>query len=432
MQLSTDLVRLVAGWRPGSALVLLLLSLVHFVQLVATDDCSQLGAATLSAGPRIKWDHEWQSFAKQTLQAARTPLGRTFSIQTLANGGRFAFFQSPRGPNYLEWQTLADGHTLGTPPHPFYMPLNQSRFAWQQCHETIADPIFVYRGFVPQNFQYGHILMDVLPVVVHVLTEKPAAKIAIQLDPDSSVKRFMEWFLPDFFDRLVFVPVETLVCAEKELLFLQPESLEISRPERLRISELSSALHQFSLRTHRQFKVEKVIYYKRQRATARHSRLLEEAESQTLLELAEKTLRAHNRSDEIVSFTGASADGTSLSFKEQYRLFNSAYLAFGPHGAGMANVLWMQSSCDQLPRVIEFMCSTDAADVRGCFVAKDRKRYPRPMSYWRLYGGASWIKYLIVWLLRRHDHPSDFARVDLDGFELALNQALTFADGPLQ
>ena len=119
--------------------------------------------------------------------------------------------------------------------------------------------------------------MDVLPVVAHVLTEKPAAKIAIQPDPDSSVKRFMEWFLPDFFDRLVFVPVETLapslnlnkafllsefvlllrpcmhvsglgptkLCAEKELLFLQPESLEISRPERLRISELSSALHQF-------------------------------------------------------------------------------------------------------------------------------------------------------------------------------------------
>lgn len=44
MQLSTDLV---AAWRPGSALVLLLLSLAHFVQLIATDDCSQLGAATL-------------------------------------------------------------------------------------------------------------------------------------------------------------------------------------------------------------------------------------------------------------------------------------------------------------------------------------------------------------------------------------------------
>eukprot|EP00435_Cladocopium_sp_Y103_P059777 s876_g21.t1 len=185
--------------------------------LIATDDCSQLGAATLSAGPRIKRNHEllWQSFANQTLQAARTPLSRTFSIQTLATGGRFAFFQSPRGPNYLEWQTLADGrtayHAFGTPlPHPFYMPLNQSRFAQQQCHETIAEPVFVYRGFVPQKFQYGHILMDVLPMVVHVLTEKPAAKIAIQLDPDSSVKRFMEWFLPELFGRLVFVPVETL------------------------------------------------------------------------------------------------------------------------------------------------------------------------------------------------------------------------------
>ena len=73
-----------------------------------------------------------------------------------------------------------------------------------------SDTVQVYRGFVPQKFQYGHILMDVLPVVMHVLTEKPAAKIAIQLDPDSSVKRFMEWFLPDLFDRLVFVPVETL------------------------------------------------------------------------------------------------------------------------------------------------------------------------------------------------------------------------------
>eukprot|EP00435_Cladocopium_sp_Y103_P032989 s3307_g8.t1 len=225
------------------------------------------------------------------------------------------------------------------------------------------------------------------------------------------------------------------VCAEKELLFLHPESPEISRPERLRISELSSALHQFSLRTHRQFKVEKVIYYKRQKATVSHSRLLEEKESQTLLKLAKKTLRAHNRSDEIVSFTGKSADGTLLTFKEQYRLFNSAYLAFGPHGAGMANVLWMQSSCDQPgqpPKVIEFMCSRDTADVRGCFLASGRKRNPRPMSYWRLYGGASWIKYFVVWLLRRHDYTSDFARVDLDGFELALNQALTFADGPLQ
>ena len=39
-------------------------------------------------------------------------------------------------------RTANKGHTLGTPPHPFYMPLNRSRFAWQQCHETIADPIF--------------------------------------------------------------------------------------------------------------------------------------------------------------------------------------------------------------------------------------------------------------------------------------------------
>ena len=38
-----------------------------------------------------------------------------------------------------------------------------------------------------------------------------------------------------------------------------------------------------------------------------------EPESQTLLELAQKSLRAHNRSEEIVTFTG------DLTFKEQYR-----------------------------------------------------------------------------------------------------------------
>lgn len=119
-------------------------------------------------------------------------------------------------------------------------------------------------------------------------------------------------------------------------------------------------------------------------------------------------------------------------------LFNSAYLAFGPHGTGLSNVLWMQSTCEQLPAVIEFICSRGTANVRGCFPEREinySNHTPRPMTYWRLYGGASWIRYFLVWLLRRYDYLSDFAQVDLNGFEIALNKALDFlgpAAGPLQ
>eukprot|EP00438_Fugacium_kawagutii_P018499 Skav201472 [mRNA] locus=scaffold828:9023:9749:- [translate_table: standard] len=86
--------------------------------------------------------------------------------------------------------------------------------------------------------QYGHILHDVLPFVLHTAKEQPAAKIAVQLDPDSAVKNFMEWFLPPLLDRLLFV------CVDKDLLLLQPSSAEINGPEELRISEVMTPLHQ--------------------------------------------------------------------------------------------------------------------------------------------------------------------------------------------
>eukprot|EP00913_Durusdinium_trenchii_P019240 g18082.t1 len=79
-------------------------------------------------------------------------------------------------------------------------------------------------------------------------------------------------------------------------------------------------------------------------------------------------------------------------------LFSRASLAFGVHGAGFANVLWMSSGTT----AIELMCSMDTVEVRGCFVrGPGRRKKPRPMTWWRYFGGAPWLRYFVV-LLRRY------------------------------
>ena len=50
----------------------------------------------------------------------------------------------------------------------------------------------------------------------------------------------------------------------------------------------------------------------------------------------------------------------------RYRLFNSAYLMFGPHGAGMANSLWMQSPALGLHLADGLWSELLVRDMGGC------------------------------------------------------------------
>jgi len=97
----------------------------------------------------------------------------------------------------------------------------------------------------------------------------------------------------------------------------------------------------------------------------------------------------------------------NLSFHFQ----SSCLQVVGPHGAGLANILWMaadpvsvtqgvSNSLLQLgfdedrfrrPAVLEFVCSKETISVqKGCL----------GKSFWSLYGGARWINYYHMLLAR--------------------------------
>ncbi|CAE7258789.1 unnamed protein product, partial [Symbiodinium pilosum] len=208
---------------------------------------------------------------------------------------------------------------------------------------------------------------------------------------------------------------------EGQLLLLDPPHW-MKRPEKLRVAALYAPLRAFLARTKPMHPVDKVVAYERVVGTTSTGRLLEKAQFKRLLELASEALRAVGKaSDSIVVYSGKQRNSLEMmSFEQQYRLFNSAYLLFGPHGAGMANSLWMQTAdCVQRPAVIEFICSTDTSNVRGCYVYQGTQKLIRPQSFWRLFGGAYWVRYYHVWMLRLNDRNGDVASVDEDGFNMS-------------
>ena len=58
-------------------------------------------------------------------------------------------------------------------------------------------PKVVFRGFSFLSFQYGHVLHDLLPVLVWMAASFPQVKLAVELDDKKKIKAFLRWFDPD-------------------------------------------------------------------------------------------------------------------------------------------------------------------------------------------------------------------------------------------
>ncbi|CAJ1363005.1 unnamed protein product [Effrenium voratum] len=406
---------MLAGW--------LLLSRLLLCSGVDEWHCPNSAALLASPGVPGGEQKHWSRFASETLATTRQLPEKVFHIKNFSQL-RFRFPKSTRGEHYLEWQTIVQSLN-GTDllPEPFYLPFVKPG---KLCDLEISTPLFVYRGFSPEAFQFGHILHDVLPMIVWVATRYPGVQIAILRDVKGTLESFLQWLDADLAQMVTLVPSGAAVCAMNDVLMMIPGE-EVLRPEQLRIPALMTSLRGFVFQRKQLQQVDKVIYYQRIRGATSHGRLFSEADSMQLVNLARGALRAQNKSDQIVVFNGTQ-NGVPMTFEEQYRLFSSAYLAFGPHGTGLSNVLWMQATdCLSRPAVIEFMCSLDTSKMRGCFVQVGKRKLPRPMTYWRLHGGAPWVRYFIVWLLR-HKEDAHLVRVDLPGFEMALAQALQPGD----
>jgi len=417
----------------GFAIRLVVWLLPLRLALTDTTECSfaeTAGKAVLipSAYALKHCNHKvWSTVFERTLEVAKQPLEKTLEFRKIRRG-RFMFPSSPKGPKFLLWHlNLYSNDTASKELNEhFFTPFPDMLTRFSKCRLKIFEPVVLYRAFAPRYFQYGHVLGDLLPLVVWIYNhfESNETKIVVEQDTDGRIKSFMEWFDAKLHERMIYVPTDTVVCAESDLVVLDPAP-RIQRPESLRIAEVHRNLRaQVALRA-KSRSIDKVIAYQRLPGDTKTGRLIAKDQFGRLLDFTAEALRAvQRRADDIVVFKGR------VGFEEQYRLFSSAYLAFGPHGSGLSNILWMQNAdCQARPAVIEFMCSTDARSVRGCYVVEGLKKLTRIQSWWRLFAGAPWVRYFMVWMLHHDDHVSEVASVDEAGFNISLYAALK-GEGP--
>lgn len=93
-----------------------------------------------------------------------------------------------------------------------------------------------------------------------------------------------------------------------------------------------------------------------------HGRWLVQEDADQVLEIAKDALKAHSRPWSLVIFN-ETWNGKKATFDLQYRIFNSAAVAFGPHGTGFSNVIWVP--CTGRPAAVEFICSEQSMHSRG-------------------------------------------------------------------
>ncbi|CAE7390420.1 hypothetical protein AK812_SmicGene34927 [Symbiodinium microadriaticum] len=99
-------------------------------------------------------------------------------------------------------------------------------------------------------------------------------------------------------------------------------------------------MRQHMFRTHPQLPVKSVVYLVREHKHSGHGRWHLQEDVEKDLEIAKDARKVHSRPESLVIFNGA-WNGKTATLEQQYRIFNSAVVAFGPHGTGFSNVIWM-------------------------------------------------------------------------------------------
>jgi hypothetical protein len=273
--------------------------------------------------------------------------------------------------NRVQIQATATDRTclLVRPTHgTLELCLSHSNYGDQRpLASALSGPILVAN--LPFPSSYGHVLNDVLPALLaheanpafqHVLTAgTPLLEGLIAL---------LE---------LRFSRVRLLHDGE---LYLDAGAVTVDnhQPYHRRDPTLTAALkaevERRMARLHPRLACRTLLYYSRSGSgDVNHQRAMEPANEAAILEL----LAAHARAQglELVIFNGQ-RDGVTLSLADQAALFRSARMVVGPHGAGLANLIWLnpEANC----AVCEFTSGSQAM-IWG--------RFPFSKNFNTLYGG---------------------------------------------
>ena len=134
----------------------------------------------------------------------------------------------------------------------------------------------------------------------------------------------------------------------------------------------------------------KVIFYTRTGGTTRRLIYPPHEEEILILSLIRSKMVQYGRNEEdLIIYSGTDENGNTLSIKEQFDIFSQADTAMGPHGSGLANIIWMDGRCKSGTKVLEFASSERTRNIQS----------GSHWGYYLLYGTMPWIDYNYMYYL---------------------------------
>jgi hypothetical protein len=126
----------------------------------------------------------------------------------------------------------------------------------------------------------------------------------------------------------------------------------------------------------------------------------------SMIQMIRNFIVRSGREEELVIFDG------SLSIPDQIRLFQSASMAIGAHGGGLANLLFAArpETCEDRPKVLEFATNSLTPSIHRGKVS---------VSFYTIYSKFPWLDFHQLWYVPPSDAP-ETTFVDLGEFFHAL------------
>lgn len=305
---------------------------------------------------------------------------------------------------------------------------------------TVSGPHVFFHSWFPSFF--AHLMDDHLPSIAWLREQVSEDTRFLLLDNPLS-RRFLEWFDLNFYNRVEWINEEEIVqVIDGDLMVFDRSCYKMSHPT------LSSSLHMWfnsraplllstAARGNSSSRLRKprssIVFYTRSGPGAlRGGRVVQGEHEQELLRLIRISMAKHHRQEELVIFSGYNMDNsnsnsnsnsssapslTPMTFQQQFELMHSASILIGPHGAGMANSLYMPGgdSCATRPKMLEFTCGHSP----NCTVQING---PYRSSYF-YQASAPWLDYYQVnYDAARSTRKTTY--VDVEAFQLALDAIL--------
>ena len=246
---------------------------------------------------------------------------------------------------------------------------------------------------IPFSKTHSHIFIDVLPKLLHLYESNEYDQIFM---PHSEIlQKLMELIKIDLSDKVTFVKGKIPVFASS--IVLEDHPTYYIR-DGLKTKHLKEKIDEF-LRTIEPENKNTLIYCSRNSKDANHGRRPDENNEKEIVNLLRKFVQ-NNTYYNLVIYNGT-INGTTMSFKEQIKLFNSAKIIVGPHGGAFANTIFIDPNNDCT--ICEF------TDGPKSIIHGNR---PFIKNYNFLYGDI--FKYFANYYLIPYDEKSTKSKISID------------------